>query len=179
MSRIRRMAAATAAVLALAACTQTAPEPSTAPTDAFLVPQVSPAAGPVERIGGGEAFETAWRYGTFPSDDGPCLQLDLEGQVTARCDDLLPSDDAALGEVGVRTAEATGATFVDGIASPAVATVWLIAADQSRAPALLIPLADAGVEGQAFVGAVAAGTELTHVLAVAFNGEVLQTYELP
>jgi hypothetical protein len=179
MSRIRPMAAAALIVLALAACSEAGPVPTPSSTDAFLVPQGSPASGPVERLGGGDAFETAWRFGIYPTERAPCLQLDLDGQVGARCDDILPAGDSAFGSIGVQTSEATGATFVDGVASEAVATVWLIAADQSRVPALLIPLADDDGEAKAFVGAVGSGTDLTHVMAVAPNGEVLETFELP
>ena len=179
MSRIGRMAAAACMALALVACSDAPPAVTPSPTDAFLVPQGREASGPVEELSEGEAFESTWRYGIYPTDDGPCLQLDLDGRVSARCDDLLPDDDAAFGTVGVVTSETTGATFVEGIASEAVATVWLIAGDQSRVPALLVPLAESGVDAQAFLGAATADARLTHVMAVAFNGEVLQTYELP
>lgn len=173
------MAVAAVVAIVLGACAQAVPEVTPSPTDAFLVPQESRATGPVEQLGAGDAMETAWRYGIYPTDAGPCLQLDLDGRVTARCGDLLPADDAAFGSIGVVTSDTTGATFVNGIASASVATVWLIAADQSRAPALLVPFTGVEMDGQAFVGAVAAETDLTHVMAVALNGEVLQTYELP
>jgi hypothetical protein len=43
-----------------------------------------------------------------------------------------------------------------------------------------MPLSEAGLEGGvAFVGIVPTGTEVTHVMAVRFNGEVLGTRELP
>jgi hypothetical protein len=176
---IVRKAAAALAVVALAACTQALPVVTPSPTDAFLVPQGQEATGPIAPLSEGDAFESTWRYGIYPTDDGHCLQLDLDGRVGARCDGLLPEGDAALGSIGVVTSETTGATFVEGIATESVATVWLIAADQSRAPALLVPLAESGVDGQAFLGAATSETELTHVMAVAFNGEVLDTYELP
>ena len=179
MRRIGRVAAASVAMLALAACSEAIPEVTPSPTDAFLVPQGPGTSGPVELLGAGDAFDSRWRYGIHPTDHGPCLQLDLDGSISVRCDDVLPKEDAAFGSVGVATSETSGATVIDGIATEAVATIWVISEDQRRALALLIPLADWEVDGQAFLGTVAGGTRPTHVMALAFNGEVLQTYELP
>ena len=48
------------------------------------------------------------------------------------------------------------------------------------ANAVLRRLSEAGLEGGvAFIGIVPTGTEVTHVMAVKFNGEVLGTHELP
>lgn len=180
MSRFGRMAVAIVAALVLVACSEAAPALTPSPTDAFLVPREGDASGPLVELGAGDAFESAWRFGAYPTEDGgPCLQLDVDGVVDARCDDLLPAGDEAFGSVGVVTAEATGATFIEGVAAEPVATVWLIAADQRRAPARFFSLAEAGTDARAFLGAVSAEVRITHVMAVALNGQVLQTYELP
>ena len=43
----------------------------------------------------------------------------------------------------------------------------------------MMPLDEAGLSGSAFVGLVPDGRTITHLLAVAENGEILETYELP
>jgi hypothetical protein len=40
-------------------------------------------------------------------------------------------------------------------------------------------LDDAGLDGHAFVGIAPADANVTHVMAVKMNGEILQTFELP
>ena len=178
MTRLGWAAALTVAILATA-CSGPTPEVTAAPTDAFLEPAGDPATGPLGELGAGSAFESDWRFGIYPTDAGWCLQLAVDDVVSARCDDLVPEDEAAFGSVGVRTSEATGVTIVDGIVTEEVATVWVIGESQGRLPAQLFPLTDWEVDGQAFLGFAPAEMRLTHVMAVAWNGAVLETYELP
>ena len=42
-----------------------------------------------------------------------------------------------------------------------------------------MPLDEAGLEGQAFVGFMPAEATPTHIQAVALSGEILATYEVP
>jgi hypothetical protein len=170
--------------MALAACAATPAGPtdlaaSPTPTDPFLRPHGDDATGPVEELGSGTAFDTDWRLGIYPTADGWCTQLSVVGLLGARCGDLEPEPDAVFRSVATQTSEATGATVVDGIVSEQTATVWLVAANQQRVPAVLVSLGDQGVEGQAFVGLMPPGLEATHLQAVALNGAILETIELP
>jgi hypothetical protein len=177
-------AVALALVMALAACGSTAPGPtelgaSPTPADAFLRPQgPEEATGPVEELRSGTAFDTDWRLGIYPTADGWCIQLSVVGLVSARCGDPEPDADAVFRSVATQTSEATGATVVDGIVSEQVATVWLVAANQQRVPAMLASLEGQGIEGQAFVGLMPPGLEVTHLQAVALNGAILETVDL-
>lgn len=163
-----------AAAVGLAACVG-APSPS--PADRFLEPIGENATGPVTELGAGTGADVAWRVGTYPTPGGPCLQLAVGDDLSARCDDLLPIGDAAIGSVGSRTAGAGGATVVDGLVSGEVATLWLVAGSVARLPAVLVPLGE-DEDPRAFVGIMPAEVELTHLQAVAANGEVLETREL-
>ena len=78
------------------------------------------------------------------------------------------------------TSQPGGLSVVEGFASEQTATVWLISEDQGvRLPAMLMSLEEVGLEGSAFLGILPADMRVTHVMAVAFNGQVLETYELP
>ena len=60
------------------------------------------------------------------------------------------------------------------------ATVWLVVNNTPAAPALLMPMTEVGLDdGVAFLAIVPEGTEVSHVMAVRMNGEVLGTQELP
>ena len=58
-------------------------------------------------------------------------------------------------------------------------TVWIIDEQLGRIPATLMPLDEAGLTGQAFVGFMPPDGTATHIQAVALSGEILATYELP
>jgi hypothetical protein len=168
-----------AVALALAGCSGAEGTPTPSPTpsgDPFEQPQGDPATGPVVAVGEGSAFEAGWRYAMYPTDDGWCAQIDLEPAVEARCD-VLPADGEVLGTIGVRTLEGNGSTVVDVIATAEVATVWLVSGPAGRVPAVGMPPPD-GVDGQAWVGVLPGDAPLTHVQAVAFNGQVLETVDL-
>jgi hypothetical protein len=173
-----------AIVLAMAACAATPagptdPAASPTPTDPFLRPHGDEATGPVQEIGSGTAFDTDWRLGIYPIRGGWCTQLSVVGLVSARCGDLEPdADDAVFRSTATQTSEATGATVIDGIVSERVATVWLVAANQQRVPAVLLSLDDWEIDGQAFVGIMPPGLEVTHLQAVALNGAILETRDL-
>lgn len=93
----------------------------------------------------------------------------------------MPAGENAFGEVGYGPDGYTEAQVVEGIVTRETATVWLIGDDGAyRIPAVLIPIDEAGMEGaQAYVGFAQAGVDLTHLMAVKLNGEILETRELP
>lgn len=171
-----------AIALALAGCPmgEATPAPTSAPTpagDPFEQPQGDPASGPVVDVGTGAAFETPWRYAMYPTDGGWCVQIDTGDAVDARCDDVLPAGGEVLGSIGVRAVEGNGATVVDVVATTEVATVWLVTGPAGRVPAVGMP-PPAEVDGQAWVGVLPPDLVLTHVQAVGFNGQVLETVDL-
>ena len=132
--------------------------------------------GPVVELGTGSSAGIGWRYSIFESDDGWCTQLETQAVTSTHtaCGETSPGEDGAFGFV------TRNGTIVDGVVSADTATVWLVAEGGLRVTfATLMPLEDAGLEGQAFVGITEAGTELTHVMAVKLNGEILETRELP
>lgn len=169
-----------AMVLALAGCAgaEGTPTPTTTPSgDPFERPQGDPATGAVVAIGEGTVFDTGWRYAMYPTEDGWCAQIDVDDAIDSRCDDVLPGEGEVLGSVGVRTADSSGATVVDVMATTEVATVWLVSGPTARIPATGMPPPD-GVEGQAWVGVMPEDAPVTHVQAVGFNGQVLDTVDL-
>ena len=149
------------------------PDPAAIPSGS--VEARGPAAiGPVVELGSGSSGGIGWRYAAYESDDGWCTQLETQSVTEAGCGQLLPADDAAFGSVS------HSGQIVHGTVSAETATVWLLDDGGVRvAFATLMPLEPAGLEGLAFVGIAEAGAELTHVMAVKLNGEILETYELP
>ena len=174
---VRRLAGlAATAVLVLAGC-QIAevetPDPASIPAGS-IQPQGATPTGPVVELGSGVASGIGWRYSIFPSDDGWCTQLETVSVTTAGCGDLLPEEGRAFGGVS------HSGTIVDGLVTEETATVWLIADGVVHLlPATLLSLEEAGLEGQAFVGIAPAEANITHVQALKFSGEVLESYELP
>jgi hypothetical protein len=164
-----------AAVLVLAGCQIVeveTPDPASIPAGS-IQPQGAAPTGPVLELGSGVSSGIGWRYSVYPSDDGWCTQLETVSATTTGCGDLLPEEGRAFGGVS------HGGPMVDGIVTEETATVFLILNGVGRTPATLMSLEDAGLEGQAFVGIAAADANVTHVQAVKFNGDVLETYELP
>ena len=129
--------------------------------------------GPLVEVGSGTMSGIGWRFVVYPSEDGWCRQLETGTATMAGCGDPLPEEGSAFGGVGH-----SGPT-VEGIVTAETATVWVIAEGGGRLPATLMPLEEAGLEGQAFVGILPADEVATHLQAVKFNGDVLETYELP
>lgn len=155
--------------LVLASCS--GPEASATP---------SPSAS-LTGVGDGMVLESEWRYAVGDAHGGWCTRLDVAETSSSRCGDLLPSDDRAFGELGHGPDAYTDAQVVEGFVTDDVATVWLIGQrGQYRIPAVLMPLDEVGLEDvQAYVGFASADVTLTHVQALALNGEVLETIELP
>jgi hypothetical protein len=164
-------------VSACAIATVETPDPAAIPTGSLEVRGPEPT-GPVVEVGSDNTLGYGWRYAVYPSDDGWCTQLETGIVTTTGCGEILPAGGRAFGSVAVGDPLPGGETIVDGITSPETATVWLIA-DAGRLPATLMSLEEAGLDGQAFVGFLPPDVAITHVMAVAFNGEVLETYELP
>ncbi|HEY6608658.1 MAG TPA: hypothetical protein VI277_05625 [Candidatus Limnocylindria bacterium] len=154
------------------------PDPAAVPSGS-LEAEGATATGPIVELGSGTSLGVGWRYAIFPSDDEWCTQLETSEVVVSGCGQLLPEGDRAFGSVARGGPHAAGVTSIDGITVPETATVWLIAEGGARSPAQLMPLEGAGLEGQAFVGLVPSDVTVTHVMSVALNGEILETYELP
>lgn len=154
------------------------PDPAAVPSGPLGVPP--DATGPAVELGSGQAEGLGWRLAIAPSGNDWCTELEVAGTALGGCGDLLPQGDAAFGSVGSTDMGPNGTQVVEGIAAERVVTVWLVENDtQRRFPATLMPLDPAGVDGVAFVGFVPADMEVTHLLAVAMSGEILDTYELP
>jgi hypothetical protein len=148
------------------------PDPAAIPSGS-IQPEAGVATGPAVEVGSGVASGIGWRFAVFPSEDGWCTQLETVAVTTTGCGDLEPAAGQAFGSVG------ESGRIVDGIVTEEAATVWVIADGGGRLPATLMPLDEAGLEGLAFVGILPADAVPTHVMAVKFNGDVLETYELP
>jgi hypothetical protein len=178
MGVTRRAAALAVVAASLLGCT----DPPVASVDPAAVPSASlvargeePATGPVVELGSGSTLGVGWRYSIYQSDGGWCRQLETASAARVGCGDPLPSGDAAFGGIG-----STESGPWEGIVSAETATVWLVNGRTSaRVPAQMLSLEDAGLEGQAFVGFAPEELEVTHLLAVAGNGEILETFELP
>jgi hypothetical protein len=179
---LRLFGAGIAVLAALAACTVA--EIETPDPDAFLsgepVAIGADPTGPVTELDSGLAFDLGWRYVTYEAADGLCTELQMAEVTTTGCgpDRELP-DGEHLGGVSVLEPLQSGVTPVEGIVSDEIVTVFLIDEQQGRLPATLMPLDEAGLTGQAFIGFMPADGTVTHVQAVALSGEILGTYEVP
>ncbi len=153
------------------------PDPAAIPSGE---PIVDGATGPVTLLGDGQAFDMGWRYLIYESADGWCKQLEMVEVTTTGCGpDLLPAEGEHIGAAGALDPLANGVTPVEGIVSDEIVTVWVIDEQVGRLPATLMPLEEAGLEGQAFVAFMPADGTPTHIQALALSGEILETYELP
>jgi hypothetical protein len=153
------------------------PDPAAIPSGSIEA-HAAAATGPIVEVGSDRTLGIGWRFSVYPSDDGWCTQLETGIVTRAGCGEILPEEGRAFGSVGNDDPLEGGVTVIEGIASPETATVWLIA-EGGRSPAALMSLEEAELDAQAFVGFAPADVVVTHVMAVAFNGEVLETYELP
>ena len=166
----------------VSACTPATVEVS---PDPGAVPSGEPTAhgpeatGPITVVGSGVTEGLGWRDVVYESADGLCEQLELAEVVTTGCGDLLPADGDAVGSVSVQDPLGNGVTPVHGFVTDEIFTVWVIDAAVGRLPATLMPLDDAGLEGQAFIGFLPPDATPTHIQALARSGEILQTVELP
>ena len=148
------------------------PDPAAIPSGS-IEPRGAVATGPAIEVGSGVSSGIGWRYVMFPSEDGWCTQLETGSATRTGCGDLVAEEGRAFGGVG------HSGPIVEGIVTEETATVWVIAEGGGKLPATLMPLEEAGLEGQAFVGILPADEVVTHLQAVKFNGDVLETYELP
>jgi hypothetical protein len=161
--------------LALAGCQIVqveTPDPAAVPSGS-LEAEGPAAIGEIVELGSGSTAGVGWRLATFESADGRCLQLETQAVTQAGCGQVPPEEGAAFGLIS------HSGPIVHGVASEETATVFLIIDSLGRVPATMMALDDAGLEGHAFVGIAPADANVTHVMAVKLNGEILQTYELP
>jgi hypothetical protein len=148
------------------------PDPAAIPSGSLL-PQGADPSGPLVEVGSGVTSGIGWRFVVYPSEDGWCTQLETGTATRTGCGDLAPEEGRAFGSVG------HDGPMVEGVVTEETATVWVIADGGGRLPATLMPLEEAGLEGQAFVGILPSDEVVTHLQAVKFNGDVLETFELP
>jgi hypothetical protein len=172
------MALALAALTGCGVAPVETPDPAAVPSGP-LEAHGAEATGPVVELGSGVNAGLGWRYTIYPSDDGWCTQLEIVDHAASGCGGILPTGDDAFARVSHGDLLTGGVTSIEGFVTAQVATVWLLAADGRRMPAKLMPLEDAGLDGQVFLAFVPPDVTVTHLLAVARNGEVLDTYELP
>jgi hypothetical protein len=179
---VGRRAAVAAFALALAGCAVTSvetPDPAAVPTGP-LEAHAGEATGPIVELGSGQNVGLGWRYAIYPSGSEWCTQLEMVAVTVSGCGDLLPADDRAFGSVGVADDLMGGVTPIEGIVTAETHTVWIVDENTAmRIPATLMPLEEAGLEGQAFVVFAPPDLAPTHVQAVKENGDVLETYQLP
>jgi hypothetical protein len=176
-----RLGRGLAAVLLLTGCSVASvetPDPAAVPSGSIGA-HAAPATGPIVEVGSDSTLGIGWRFSVYPSADGWCTQLETGIVTRAGCGEILPEEGSAFGSVGTGDPLDGGVTVTEGIASAETVTVWLIAEDGRRSPATMLSLEEAELDAQAFVGFAPADVVVTHVMAVAFNGEVLETYELP
>jgi hypothetical protein len=150
------------------------PDPAAIPSGS-LGAQGAAAIGPMFELGSGSTAGIGWRYAIFESEDGWCTQLETQSATTTRTEcGLIPLEEGLVFGSVFRSGP-----VVDGVVSDETATVFLIIDSLGRVPATLMALDAAGLEGHAFVGIAPADANVTHVMAVKLNGEILETYELP
>jgi hypothetical protein len=169
-----------ATVLIGAGCTVAVvetPDPAAIPSGE-PVAEGAQATGPITVLGSGQMLGLGWRYAMYESADGWCTQLEMVELTATGCGDPLPAGGDHIGGVSVGNLSG-GVTTIDGIVTEEIFTVWIVDQNVGRIPATLLPLDEAGLEGQAFVAFMPADTTPTHVQALALSGEVLDTYEVP
>lgn len=180
MKHLTRRGAAALLLMALAlgACSVAnveTPDPAAVPSGPLASP--ADATGPIVELGGNVMEGLGWRSAIYPSGDAWCLQIETAAVTTADCGDL-PAEGEAFGTYRSGTDVGGGVTAIEGLVNDEVVTVWVILESGARTPALMQSLAGAGIGGQAFVRLVPPGLTITHLQAVALNGEVLDTIEL-
>jgi hypothetical protein len=139
------------------------------------------ATGPVTDLGGGQVLDLDWRYVIYESAEGWCTELQMVEVTSTSCGpDLLPPEGEHIASAGALQPLGNGVTPVAGIVSEEIHTVSVVdTEDVRRLPGVLMPLDEAGLEGQAFVAFMPADMTPTHIQALLRSGEIVQTYELP
>ena len=159
--------------------TAEAPDPEAIPSGPPR-PEGDQATGPVVEVGSGRVSDIGWRYVVSESTSGVCTQFETVSVTSSGCGSLLPEEGRAFGGVGQLESQPGGIRPIEGIVTSEIFTVWLIdEGSGARVPAILMPLEEAGLDAQAFVGFVPEGMTVTHLQALRMNGEILETYELP
>jgi hypothetical protein len=178
----RAISAGIVLIVTVSACEPAAvevePDPSAVPSGE-PVAHGAEATGPITVVGSGQALDLGWRYVVYESADGWCSQLELAEVISTGCGDVALGEDDHLTSVDIQEPLSNGATPVTGIVSDEIVTVFLIDERVGRLPATLVPLDEAGLEGQAFVGFMPSDGTVTHIQAVALSGDVLETFEVP
>ena len=155
------------------------PDPAAVPSGEPVAMGADPT-GPVTELGSGTMLDVGWRYVIYESAEGWCTELQLVEVTTTGCGPtIVPEEGAHFGSVSADEPLESGVTPVYGIVSGEIFTVWVIDEVAGRIPATLLPLDEAGLEGQGFMVLMPAGATPTHLQALARSGEVLETYELP
>ena len=167
----------------LASCTVArvaTPDPEAIPSGE-PVAQGAEATGPITVLGSGRIPSTGWRYMIYESADGWCTELQMTEVTSTGCGpDPLPAEGESFGFAGAQPSLESGVTPVDGVVSAEIFSVSIVDEETGlRVPAIMMPLDEAGLEGQAFVGFTPADFTPTHIQALARSGEILQTLELP
>lgn len=180
---MRRATSMLVALMLLGACSAvpaTTPDPRAIPSGSPVAHGPEAATGPILELGTGRSEGIGWRLLAYQAADEWCTQLETGLVTSASCGDPAPPDDSAFAIADSFAVGSAGLVGVEGIVSSETATVWIVDAETSgRVPAQVWSLEDVGVDGKAFAGVAPAEMTVTHLLAVAFNGRVLETYELP
>ena len=140
------------------------------------------AIGPVSEVGTGRTLGIGWRYAIFESNDGICTQLELSSQTNTGCGPPpLLAEGSVIGWIsdGGGPDPDAGPRPYDGVVSSDVAEVWLRTESGGRIATTLMSLAEAGIDGKAFVGFAPGDQSVTGVVAVDADGEELETFDLP
>ena len=135
------------------------------------------ATGEIVRLGQGRTLGIGWRYAIYESALGWCSQLEMAGVASTGCGGPVPAQGATFGSVSHGGA-AGAPSSVDGVVAPGVAEVWITSSDGERFPSVLMPLAQAGLAGNAFLAFLPAGAIAASVEALDAEGEIVDVYDL-
>ncbi len=182
-SRVIHRVAVVLVATVLVACTTVtrveSPDPAAIPSGEPVARGGPAPTGPITVLDSDQVAGIGWRLLIYESAEGECLQFETNDLAQTGCGDLLPGEDSAFGSVSSGES-AAGLRPIHGLVSADIATVFLVDSEtQERVPAKLLPLDEAGLEGQAFIGFQPDGLTITHLLALRRSGEIVETYELP
>jgi hypothetical protein len=135
------------------------------------------ATGPVVEVGRGRTLGVGWRYSIYQSQDGWCTQLETGTVTSSSCGPLTPEAGVFHG-VGFGGAS-DGPAPLEGMVIPDVAEVWIETSTGDRIETTLMSLAEAGLDGKAFVGFGPENVPVISVTALDADGNVLETFDLP
>ena len=153
------------------------PDPAAIP-DGPLEALGADATGPVIELGSGRTFGVGWRYSIYESDDGWCTQLETTSVTSSGCGPIAPTD-SAFGGIGFSGDSPDGPAPIEGMLSAEVAEVWIEVSTGERIETRIMSLADAGLDGSAFVGFAPKNIPVRSVAALDVDGNVLETWEAP